>query len=61
MPVPARVFVTRMLTLICSTMFTVICCSDLYIDNALRRRCVVLVRTIFCISFKIGFPGIALR
>ena len=24
-------------------MFTVICCSDLYIDNALRRRCVVLL------------------
>ena len=59
--VAARGFVTRMLTLICSSMFTAICCSDLYIDNALRRRCVVLVRTIFCISCKFGFPGIALR
>ena len=40
---------------------TVICCSDLYIDSALRRRWVVLVSTNFCISCKFGSPGIVLR
>ena len=40
---------------------TVIYCSDLYIDSALRRRWVVLVSTIFCISCKFGSPGIVLR